>query len=80
MERNMSRGKRIPQDRMCGYPCEWDDKQERDGTIICGDRYPLIDHIVPLSKGGKHSWGNVALACRGCNYMKSDTIVSPALL
>lgn len=59
---------------LCGKPCDWEDKQERDGTIICGDKYPSIDHIVPLSRGGKHSWDNVALACRRCNYLKSDSV------
>lgn len=26
-----------------------------------------MDHLVPLSKGGDHSWENVALAHRSCN-------------
>lgn len=44
-----------------------------------GKYYPSIDHIVPLSKGGKHEWLNVQLACRKCNTIKSDTIPSPGL-
>ena len=36
------------------------------------DRYPSIDHIVPISKGGNHTWDNVQLMCRRCNYLKSD--------
>ena len=36
------------------------------------DDYPSIDHIIPLSKGGTHTWDNVQLLCRRCNYMKSD--------
>lgn len=65
---------------LCGCVCDWDDKQEKDGTIICGDRYPSIDHIVPLSRGGKHSWDNVALACRKCNSVKSDSIPPRGML
>ena len=65
---------------LCGCVCDWDDKQEKDGTIICGDRYPSIDHIVPLSRGGKHSWNNVALACRKCNSVKSDSIPHRGML
>lgn len=33
---------------------------------------PELDHIVPLSKGGKHTYLNTTLACRSCNHKKSD--------
>lgn len=31
-----------------------------------------IDHVVPLSKGGKHEWTNVVTACSTCNNKKGD--------
>jgi 5-methylcytosine-specific restriction endonuclease McrA len=31
-----------------------------------------IDHVVPLSKGGKHEWTNVVTACSSCNNRKGD--------
>lgn len=34
--------------------------------------YGSIDHIVPISKGGTHTWGNVHLAHRYCNTVKND--------
>ena len=43
-----------------------------------GKYYPSIDHIIPLSKGGKHEWKNVQLACRKCNTIKCDKIPSPS--
>ena len=33
---------------------------------------PELDHIVPLSKGGEHSYRNTQCACRQCNGAKSD--------
>ena len=64
----------------------------RDGGVcqICGRHldfeldpndsdYPSIDHIIPLAKGGLHSWDNVQLACRRCNWEKGDTLPSPGV-
>jgi len=31
-----------------------------------------IDHVVPLARGGEHSYANCQLACFRCNYTKSD--------
>ena len=58
---------------ICGKRCRWDDKQElAAGTIVTYKDYPSVDHIVPLSKGGKHAWDNVQLACRSCNSRKGN--------
>lgn len=62
--------------QICGKKVNWDDWIERDGTIICGDDYPSIDHILPISRGGLHAWDNVQLAHRGCNTIKSDKVIS----
>jgi 5-methylcytosine-specific restriction endonuclease McrA len=57
---------------ICGSKCDWNDKEERHGTVVCGNTYPSIDHVVPLARGGLHSWENVRLAHRICNSIKSD--------
>lgn len=31
-----------------------------------------IEHRLPLSRGGKHTWANVVLACRACNLSKGS--------
>jgi hypothetical protein len=31
-----------------------------------------IDHVIPRSKNGKHSWTNVVASCRDCNQEKKD--------
>jgi 5-methylcytosine-specific restriction endonuclease McrA len=38
-----------------------------------------IDHIVPLTRGGEHSWTNVALAHHRCNSLKNNRIVTQQL-
>jgi 5-methylcytosine-specific restriction endonuclease McrA len=34
-------------------------------------KYPTHDHIVPVSKGGKHTWDNAQLAHFECNTKKN---------
>ncbi|CAN7187248.1 HNH endonuclease [Acidovorax sp. LjRoot117] len=44
------------------------------------DDAPELDHIVPLSKGGAHSYLNTQCACRACNSKKSDRPLGQMLL
>jgi len=37
-----------------------------------------IDHIVPRSRGGGHSWENLVSACRTCNHRKGGKSLSEA--
>ena len=48
------------------------------GTL--SDNAPELDHIVPLSKGGEHSYLNTQCACRKCNARKSDRVLGQLLL
>ncbi len=38
----------------------------------CGAHADSIDHIVPRSRGGHHSWENLVAACKPCNLSKRD--------
>lgn len=38
----------------------------------CGGYADSIDHVMPRSRGGRHTWDNVAAACRPCNLRKRD--------
>ena len=38
----------------------------------CGCHADSIDHVMPRSRGGQHTWENVAAACRPCNLTKRD--------
>jgi 5-methylcytosine-specific restriction endonuclease McrA len=31
---------------------------------------PTLDHLMPVSRGGEHSYRNVGTAHRGCNSRK----------
>lgn len=33
------------------------------------------EHILPISRGGKDEWMNVAAACKRCNWGKSNKTV-----
>ncbi len=47
----------------------------RDGhrCQYCGSARQLtIDHVIPRSKGGTHTWDNVTIACETCNHKKGD--------
>ena len=59
---------------ICGCRTSKDDHYYSRGWFACGDRYPTIDHVVPLAKGGMHTWGNVRLACHRCNRLKRDSV------
>lgn len=66
---------------LCGGKCDFNDCETRDdGTFVAGNNYPSIDHVVPLAVGGKHSWQNVRLAHHYCNTVKSDNLLSPAVM
>ena len=38
----------------------------------CGSPAENVDHIVPRSRGGAHTWENVVAACRPCNSRKEN--------
>ncbi len=46
----------------------------RDGgrCVYCGAAATSLDHVVPKSRGGTHSWDNVVSACGRCNHVKAD--------
>jgi 5-methylcytosine-specific restriction endonuclease McrA len=50
----------------------------RDGRACayCGKRADTIDHVIPRSRGGAHSWDNCVAACRGCNSRKADRLLA----
>lgn len=56
---------------ICGELCDLNDRSYGNGS---GPKYPSIDHIIPLSKGGGHTWNNVQVAHIECNWKKGDQL------
>lgn len=52
-----------------GYTCQY-----------CGVRTSnlTIDHVIPRSRGGLHTWDNVVAACQPCNHRKGGKSVAEA--
>ncbi len=46
----------------------------RDGgrCVYCSAPATSLDHVVPKSRGGPHTWDNVVSACSRCNHVKAD--------
>jgi 5-methylcytosine-specific restriction endonuclease McrA len=52
----------------------------RDGhrCQYCNRSAENLDHVVPRSRGGEHSWENVVASCRACNARKEDRLLHEA--
>lgn len=46
----------------------------------CGRAAENLDHIIPKSRGGRHTWDNVVACCRPCNSGKGDRLLSECSL
>lgn len=42
--------------------------------VYCGRRAETIDHVVPRSRGGTHTWDNCVASCMGCNLRKANRL------
>lgn len=61
---------------ICGSLVDWDDYTLEKGKKVVHSKYPSVDHVRPISKGGLHSWDNVRLAHFGCNSRKFNNIAN----
>jgi 5-methylcytosine-specific restriction endonuclease McrA len=44
--------------------------------VYCGRHGETIDHVIPRSRGGQHTWENTVAACQMCNHRKADRLLS----
>ena len=49
------------------YTCQYCGIRTRDLTL---------DHVIPRSKGGPHTWDNLVSACRSCNHRKGGKLLA----
>jgi 5-methylcytosine-specific restriction enzyme A len=57
----------------------WKRRLAKGVCHYCGNRFPIkeltMDHIVPVSKGGKTTRGNVVVCCKTCNTGKKSKLL-----
>ena len=46
---------------------------EKPGALLL-----TVDHVIPRSRGGDHSWGNLVTACKRCNQHKGNQTTEEA--
>jgi 5-methylcytosine-specific restriction endonuclease McrA len=50
--------------------------RDRYRCAYCGSRAETVDHVVPRSRGGQHTWQNCVASCARCNHKKADKLLS----
>jgi 5-methylcytosine-specific restriction endonuclease McrA len=54
--------------------------RDQNRCQYCGRRFPSselsLDHVVPVSRGGKSHWENVVCACLPCNVKKGNKLLT----
>lgn len=55
---------------LCGAAVNLNDYTLINGIKQVGPMYPSIDHVIPVARGGTHTWNNVKLAHLMCNVKK----------
>jgi 5-methylcytosine-specific restriction endonuclease McrA len=50
--------------------------RDRFRCAYCGGRAETIDHVVPRSRGGTHTWENCVACCARCNHKKADKLLA----
>jgi 5-methylcytosine-specific restriction endonuclease McrA len=50
--------------------------RDRFRCAYCGSKAETVDHVIPRSRGGEHSWENCVACCAPCNHRKADKMLS----
>lgn len=56
----------------------WKRKLAKGECYYCGKHFDIdeltMDHVVPISRGGKSTKGNLVTACKDCNNKKKNML------
>ena len=78
---SVNKRKVYERDNYVCHICGRKTKRSARWEVVSPDpRYPTLDHLVPMSLGGAHSYANVACACFECNCLKSAGCTEEQLL
>jgi 5-methylcytosine-specific restriction endonuclease McrA len=50
--------------------------RDRFRCAYCGGKADTVDHVVPRSRGGQHTWENCVACCSPCNHRKADRLLA----
>ncbi len=50
--------------------------RDRFRCAYCAGKAETIDHVVPRSRGGTHTWENCVACCARCNHKKADKLLA----
>lgn len=54
-------------------------RRDHHSCQYCGSsKHLTLDHVLPRSRGGQHTWDNVVAACKRCNSKKGDKTTQEA--
>ena len=62
-----------------GWICQLCDQPVKREAVWPDPQSPSLDHVIPLSKGGDHTYANVQLACLRCNLRKNDRLIEKVI-
>ena len=48
--------------------------QEHPYCALCNGQATVVDHVLPLARGGTHDTGNLEPLCRSCHSRKTATL------
>lgn len=74
----LARYVRVPHDRSVAVNRRTVFARDGHRCQYCGGQAESIDHVVPRSRGGTHTWDNVVACCRRCNTHKEDRLLHEA--
>ena len=61
----------LERDRFTCIYCGLEPGDQQRGRALTRQDF-TVDHILPVSRGGRNSWGNTACACPRCNQRKGN--------